>query len=45
MKLLINSDVDCLSRTIRASYYKAGFANYIHKDGRAVNAVLIIKKL
>lgn len=45
MKLLINSDVDGLSRTIRACYYKAGFANYIHKDGRAANAVLIIKKL
>ena len=46
MKLLINSDVDGLSRTIRAGYYKAGFANYIHiEDGRAANAVLIIKKL
>lgn len=45
IKLLINSDVDGLSRTIRAGYYKAGFANYIHKDGRAANAVLIIKKL
>lgn len=45
MKLLINSDVDGLSRTIRKGYYKAGFANYIHKDGRAANAVLIIKKL
>lgn len=45
MKLLINSDVDGLRRTIRAGYYKAGFANYIHKDGRAANAVLIIKKL
>ena len=44
-KLLINSDVDGLSRTIRTSYYKAGFANYIHNDGRAANAVLIIKKL
>lgn len=44
MKLLINSDVDGLSRTIRKGYYKAGFANYIHNDGRA-NAVLIIKKL
>lgn len=44
-KLLINSDVDGLSRTIRTSYYKAGFANYIHDDGRAANAVLIIKKL
>jgi hypothetical protein len=31
MKLLINSDVDGLSRTIRKGYYKAGFANYIHK--------------
>ena len=45
IKLLINSDVDGLSRTIRAGYYKAGFANYIHNDGRAANAVLIIKKL
>lgn len=45
MKSLINSDVDGLSRTIRAGYYKAGFANYIHKDGRAANTVLIIKKL
>ena len=45
MKLLINSDKDGLSRTIRAGYYKAGFANYIHNDGRAANAVLIIKKL
>lgn len=44
-KLLINSDVDGLSKTIRTSYYKAGFANYIHNDGRAANAVLIIKKL
>lgn len=44
-KLLINSNVDGLSRTIRTSYYKAGFANYIHNDGRAANAVLIIKKL
>ena len=44
-KLLINSDADGLSRTIRTSYYKAGFANYIHNDGRAANAVLIIKKL
>lgn len=42
-KLLINSDADGLSRTIRTSYYKAGFANYIHNDGRAANAVLIIK--
>lgn len=45
MKLLINSDVDGLSRTIRKGYYKAGFANYIHNDDRAANAVLIIKKL
>lgn len=44
-KLLINSDVDGLSRTIRTSYYKADFANYIHNVGRAANAVLIIKKL
>lgn len=44
-KLLINSDKDGLSRTIRAGYYKAGFATYIHDDGRAANAVLIIKKL
>ena len=44
-KLLINSDADGLSRTIRTSYYKAGFANYIHNDGRASNEVLIIKKL
>lgn len=44
-KLLINSDVDGLSRTIRTSYYKAGYANYIHNDGRAANAVLIIKKI
>lgn len=44
-KLLINSDKDGLSRTIRAGYYKAGFANYIHDDERAANAVLIIKKL
>ena len=40
MKLLINSDVDGLSRTIRAGYYKAGFANYIHKDGRAADQSL-----
>lgn len=44
-KLLINSDADGLSKTIRASYYKAGFANYIHNDGRAASAVLIIKEL
>ena len=44
-KLLINSDADGLSRTIRTSYYKAGFANYIHNDGMAANAVLIIKKI
>ena len=42
-KLIINSDADGLSKTIRTSYYKAGFANYIHNDGRAANAVLIIK--
>lgn len=44
-KSLINSDTEGMSRTIRTSYYKAGFANYIHNDGRAANAVLIIKKL
>ena len=44
-KLLINSDKDGLSRTIRAGYYKAGFANYIHDDGRAANAVLIINRV
>lgn len=42
-KLLINSDVEGMSRTIRSSYYKTSLANYIHNDGRAANAVLIIK--
>ena len=42
---IINSDKDGLSRTIRAGYYKAGFANYIHDDGRAANAVLIINRV
>ena len=44
-KLLINSDVEGMSRTIRSSYYKTSFANYIHNDGRAANAVLIIKEI
>lgn len=43
-KLVINSDMGGLSRCIRTSYYKAGFANFIHTDGRAANAVLIVKK-
>ena len=44
-KLLINSDVEGMSRTIRSSYYKTSLANYIHNDGRAANAVLIIKEI
>ena len=44
-KSIINPDFDGNSRTIRNSYYKAGFANYIRKDGTAANAVLIIKKV
>lgn len=44
-KILINPDVEGHSRCIRSSYYKAGFANYVHHDGRAANAILIIKKV
>lgn len=44
-KLLINSDVDGLSRTIRSSYYKTSLANYLAQTGSCANAVLIIKKL
>lgn len=44
-KLLINSDVDGLSRTIRSSYYKTSLANYLAPTGSCANAVLIIKKL
>ena len=44
-KLLINSDVDGLSRTIRRSYYKTSLANYLAQNGSCATAVLIIKKL
>lgn len=44
-KLLINSDVDGLSRTIRSSYYKTSLANYLAQTGSFANAVLIIKKI
>ena len=42
-KLLINSDIDGLSRTIRSSYYKTSLANYLAPTGSCANAVLIIK--
>ena len=44
-KLLINSDIDGLSRTIRSSYYKTSLANYLAPTGSCANAVLIIKKI
>lgn len=44
-KLLINSDVDGFSRTIRSSYYKSSLANFLATTGSCANAVLIIKKL
>ena len=44
-KLLINSDIDGLSRTIRSSYYKTSLANYLAPTGSCANAILIIKKL
>ena len=42
-KLLMNSDIDGLSRTIRSSYYKTSLANYLAPTGSCANAVLIIK--
>lgn len=44
-KLLINSDIEGMSRTIRSSYYKTSLANYLAPTGSCANAVLIIKKL
>lgn len=44
-KLLINSDIDGLSRTIRSSYYKTSLANYLAPTGSCANAILIIQKL
>ena len=44
-KLLINSDIDGLSRTIRSSYYKTSLANYLAPTGSCANAILISKKL
>ena len=44
-KLLINSDTEGMSRTIRSSYYKTSLANYLAPTGSCANAVLIIKKL
>lgn len=44
-KLLINSDIEGMSRTIRSSYYKTSLANFLAPTGSCANAVLIIKKL
>ena len=44
-KLLINSDIEGMSRTIRSSYYKTSLANYLAPTGSCANAVLIINKL
>ena len=44
-KLLINSDIEGMSRTIRSSYYKTSLANYLAPTGSCANAVLIIKKI
>lgn len=44
-KLLINPDIEGMSRTIRSSYYKTSLANYLAPTGSCANAVLIIKKL
>lgn len=44
-KLLINSDIEGMSRTIRSSYYKSSLANFLAPTGSCANAVLIIKKL
>ena len=42
-KLLINSDVEGMSRTIRSSYYKTSLANFLSQTGRCASGVLIIK--
>lgn len=42
-KLLINSDVEGMSRTIRSSYYKTSLANFLVKKGSCASGVLIIK--
>lgn len=44
-KMLINSDIEGMSRTLRSSYYKTSLANYLAPTGSCANAVLIIKKL
>lgn len=44
-KLLINSDVEGMSRTIRCSYYKTSLANFLSQTGSCASGVLIIKKL
>ena len=44
-KLLINSDIDGMSRTIRSSYYKTSLANYLAPTGSCANAVLIVKQI
>lgn len=42
-KLLINSDVEGMSRTIRSSYYKTSLANFLSQTGSRASGVLIIK--
>lgn len=44
-KLLINSDVEGMSRTIRSSYYKTSLANFLSQTGRRASGVLIIKPI
>ena len=44
-KLLINSDVEGMSRTIRSSYYKTSLANFLSQTGSCASGVLIIKKI
>lgn len=41
-KLLINPEVEGMSRTISSSYYKTSLANYLATTGSCANAVLII---
>lgn len=44
-KLLINSDVEGMSRTIRSSYYKTSLANFLSQTGSRASGVLIIKEI
>lgn len=43
-KLLINPDIEGMSRTIRSSYYKTSLANYLAPIGSCATAILIIKR-